>query len=56
MMSSTIQPKVSTSINLMKRMEQNSMSVVVNMLNTKTTQSAEKKFRMHAWALYNIDE
>ena len=51
MMSSTIQPKVSASINLMKRMQQNSMSAVVNIVSTNT-QSAQKEFRMHAWAAY----
>ena len=56
MMSSTMQPKVSASINLIKKEEQNSVSAVVNMLNTKTRQSTQKEFRMHAWAVYNVDE
>ena len=54
-MSSTMQPKVPASINLMKKVEQNSMSAVVNMLNTNT-QSRQMEFKMHAWAVYNIDE
>ena len=55
-MSSTMQPKVSASISFMKRKEQNSVSAVVNMLNTKTRQSTQNESRMHAWAVTNIDE